>query len=70
MDHTSFFTVFHLLNCNWCRQSLANLSNWGVDMFQIAKSANNRPLTAVVYTIMQVPVFNPNNNILYAKLSY
>jgi len=27
-------------------------------MFQIAKSANNRPLTAVVYTIMQVPVFN------------
>jgi len=37
-----------------CCQSLEKLNMWGVDIFHIAKHSNNRPLTAVVFTILEV----------------
>ena len=31
-----------------------DLDRWGVDIFKIGELSNNRPLTAVTYTILQV----------------
>ena len=33
---------------------MTNLDQWGIDIFKIAEMTNNRPLTAVTYTILQV----------------
>ena len=33
---------------------MTNLDQWGIDIFKIAELTNNRPLTAVTYTILQV----------------
>lgn len=45
MFHTFSFFVL---------QYLSNLDKWGVDLFKIAEYSNNRPLTCVTYTILQV----------------
>jgi len=37
-----------------CWQSLEKLNMWGVDIFHIAKHSNNRPLTAIVFTLLEV----------------
>ena len=35
---------------------MTNLDQWGIDIFKIAEMTNNRPLTAVTYTILQVSI--------------
>jgi len=35
---------------------MANINSWGIDVFRIAETTNSRPLTAIVYTIMQVVI--------------
>lgn len=47
---------------------MANINNWGIDVFRIAEATNNRPLTAVVYTIMQVQPSWYNNNPFVLKM--
>jgi cAMP-specific phosphodiesterase 4 len=34
-------------------EHIQNVDMWGIDLFQIAHASNNRPLTSVVYTILQ-----------------
>jgi hypothetical protein len=33
---------------------LAEIDKWGIDIFRIADLTNNRPLTAIAYTVFQV----------------
>ncbi len=33
---------------------MINIDTWGIDIFKVAELSNNRPLTAVTYTILQV----------------
>jgi len=35
-------------------QTLAEIDKWGIDIFRIADLTNNRPLTAIAYTVFQV----------------
>ena len=35
-------------------QQMNTIDKWGCDVFRIADLTNNRPLTAVTYTILQV----------------
>lgn len=39
-------------------QYMNNLDKWGLDMFKIAQLSNNRPLTCVTYTILQVSLWS------------
>jgi len=33
---------------------MADINQWGVDIFEISNVTNKRPLTAIAYTILQV----------------
>ena len=33
---------------------MKELDKWGLDMFKVAELTNNKPLTAITYTILQV----------------
>lgn len=43
-------------------QTLAEIDKWGIDIFRIADLTNNRPLTAIAYTVFQVTTNNNNSN--------
>ncbi|KAF0774181.1 cAMP-specific 3',5'-cyclic phosphodiesterase isoform X1 [Aphis craccivora] len=42
--------------------TLAEIDKWGIDIFRIADLTNNRPLTAIAYTVFQVTTNNNNSN--------
>lgn len=44
--------VLTLLYCVF--QTLAEIDQWGIDIFRIGELSNNRPLTCVAYTAFQV----------------
>ena len=40
-------------------QTLAEIDKWGIDIFRIAELSDNKPLTAVAYTVFQVSFLIP-----------
>lgn len=40
-------------------QVMGGLDQWGVDVFKISDLTNNKPLTAVTFTILQVSSLSP-----------
>jgi len=34
---------------------MADVDNWGMDVFKLSSLTHGRPLTAVAYTLFQVP---------------
>jgi len=63
-QYSSQYTHDSMRDKRVCWQNLEKISKWGVNIFQIAKASNNRPLTAVVFTILQVPV--KSNDSIYS----
>jgi len=44
----------YVLTASFALQTLAEIDKWGIDIFRIADLTNNRPLTAIAYTVFQV----------------
>ena len=44
--------------CFFVLQRMNEIDTWGTNIFDIGESANNRPLTAVTYTILVVSLKN------------
>lgn len=48
---------------------MVNIDLWGIDIFAITTLTNNKPLTAVCYTIFQVK-FNPNIKFIQIRKNF